>query len=166
MGDEKMQRARIKRLADGLLEMEVFRTQMEINRLESNIRGHRANAVGNAVITQMDEHAKLNEQRAHIEACNEEIGARKESGKWNPQPIERQMTKLEKPPIPPALKPVVAPRYEDMEGEELPIKVIDKGFPRAWRPEDGPIHGSTPADTITDVSKTTNTEVSKTTKPA
>jgi hypothetical protein len=64
MGDEKMQRARIKRLADGLLEMEVFRTQMEINRLESNIRGHRANAVGNAVITQMDEHAKLNEQRA------------------------------------------------------------------------------------------------------
>lgn len=91
-----------------------------------------------------------------MQSIDLEIARRKKAGTFDPKPVEREALAKKGAPVPPNLKPAKSASVEYLEGEELPIKIMDRGYPRAWRPEDGPIHDSDPTKTITDVSQTTN----------
>lgn len=152
-----MDRNRIKRLQDNILRFEARSLQVRIARRDEEVRRHRNNPSGDGVIDQMREVRELQEMRELQTLVEKEIADRKEAGRWNPDTTSREVVKKDNPPIPPNLKPVNKPiLQEPLEGEELPIKVMDQGVPRAWRPSDGPIHGGPSEDTITDVSKTTD----------
>lgn len=151
-----MDDARIRRLSAQMLLHERSYAQRRVFEIQHERKQWRSNPSDGGAIHQMSRLAELEQYEAEIHAINSEIGKRKQTGNFNPMPVEREVVAKKNAPMVPNLRPSKAASLEELEGEELPIKVIDRGYPRAWRPEDGPIHDTDPAKTIIDVSQTTN----------
>lgn len=150
---EPLDPTRIKRLSGHLIEQELLRTKRELNSVNATIQQHRKNS--NDVGAQMEHHARSNRLFERCQALEDEKARRIENGSWNSEDVGREVAKKDNTPVSPALRPAAPPATQELEGEELPIKVRDGAGIRAWRPSDGAIHGATAADTITDVSQTT-----------
>lgn len=158
-----MDSSRIARLADQILVYEVASYQKKLLALQRKIKEHRPNPSESGAIDQIKDVYDRDLIMEYIFNCEHEIRKRKESGRFNPKPVKREFTSKSNPPVHPAIDRTRAPqpvrtsnmaRKELFEDTELPIKVIDKFGVRAWQPSDGPIHGETPSDTITDIRKT------------